>query len=424
VTPPRPATAAAREVERHEPPRILFYSHDGFGLGHLRRNLKLATRLIEEQPEASALLVAGLPGTPDFDLPPGIDLVKLPAIRKTGTDQWQPRQLRLDVAHLRQLRRAMLDGIFGSYDPHLVVVDYLPLGVWSELLEPLLRLRQRQPRAGVVLGLREVLDSPLVTRRSWREGGHDDAVRRLFDRVHVYGDPELYDTALVYGLEELAPGRVEYTGYVCGAPVAGDVGAERARLGMRLGDDLVLVTAGGGADAFPMMQLAVAACRRLAEGGRRLRMLVVTGPLMPCAEVDELRRLAAARPITVERWLPGLEATMSAADAVVTMGAYNTLSEAVRLGRPVVAVPRPGPSAEQTTRARIFAERGLVRTLGVESAPEELAALLAEILDRPWATPERPAMDGLAQSTARLRELLARVTALPRGVAGGSGRLA
>jgi predicted glycosyltransferase len=423
VLSPSPTSTLARATSRPEPRRALFYSHDGFGLGHLRRNVKLATRLVEEMPEASALLVAGLPSTLAFDLPAGLDLVKLPAIRKVDTDHWEARQLRLDLPRLQCVRRAMLDAIFASFAPHLVVVDYLPLGVWGELAEPLAALRRVHPGAAIVLGLREVLDSPLVTRRHWREAGHEDAVRHLFDLVQVYGDRDLYDTARVYGLDELAPGRVVYTGYVCREPEPCDVAAERARLGLRAGDNLVLVTAGGGADAFPMMRLAVAACRRLAERGRRLRALVVTGPLMPRQEVAELERLAVGRLVVVERWCTGLETTMAAADCVVTMGAYNTLSEAVRLGRPVVAVPRPGPSIEQTVRARLFAERGLVRTLSSAATPDELADLLAASLDEPRSTPRLPAMDGLARSVARLRELVDRA-AEPIAAASGGERLA
>jgi predicted glycosyltransferase len=407
-----------------EPARILFYSHDGFGLGHLRRNLKLAESLTRELPDASAVLVAGLPGTPGFDLPPGIDLVKLPAIRKVATDRWEARQLRVEIERLQALRRAILDGVFTTFVPHLVVVDYLPLGVWGELREPLTRLRREQPAAVVALGLRDVLDAPLVTRRSWRNGGHDHAVRSLYDVVQIYGDCDLYDSCQLYGLDELAPGRVFFTGYVCSGDGGGDAATERDKLGLAAREELVLVTAGGGADAFPMMQLAVEACRRLAERGRRIRTLVVTGPLMTAREVAELERLAAGCAITVQRWRADLEATMAAANVIVTMAAYNTLTEAVRSGRPVISIPRPGPSAEQTTRAGLFAARGLLSAMPPHATADDLARTLTTLL-RSELTPARPpAMDGLENATACLRALLVGATAAPPQEAQRVGRLA
>ncbi|HVS03974.1 MAG TPA: glycosyltransferase [Thermoanaerobaculia bacterium] len=404
-------------------PRILFYSHDGFGLGHLRRNLKLAQRLVAEEPEASALLIAGVPGTAGLEPSPGIDMVKLPAIRKVATDSWQPRNLRIELARLQALRRAILDGVFASFAPHLVVVDYLPLGVWGELREPLSRLRRQHPSAAVVLGLRDVLDSPLVTRRSWRDQGHDEGLRQLFDTVHVYGDRAVYDTAAAYGLADLAA-RVHFTGYVCSEGPPPDAEAERRRLGLRAGEELALVTAGGGADAFPMMSVAVQAARRLERAGRRLRTLVVTGPLMEAGEVAELERLAHGSAVTIQRWRAGLETTMAAADVVVTMAAYNTLTEALRAGSPVISIPRPGPSAEQVTRAQLFAERGLLRALPPHASPERLAGALVDTLTSPRVAVPLPAMDGLQRATARLRSLLAAATAGNPEVKHRAGRFA
>ncbi len=416
-------TGPASAYGPHEAPRILLYSHDGFGLGHLRRNLKIAERLMRDMPEATAMLVAGFPGTPGVDLPPGVDLVKLPAIRKVATDQWEPRHLRVEVPRLQVLRRGIIDGIFASFAPHLVVVDYLPLGVWGELLGPLSRLRRQHPGAAIVLGLRDVLDSPLVTRRSWRAEGHDEAVRRLFDAVHVYGDRDLYDTALVYGLDELAPGRVRFTGYVCPDGCTVDTARARAALGLLPTEDLVLVTAGGGADAFQTMALAVRAGRLLEERRRRrTQTLVVTGPLMDLREVAELERLAAGASITVERWRPRLELTMAAADVIVTMAAYNTLTEAVRLGRRIVSIPRPGPSAEQVTRARLFADRKLLYPVPLDSGPEALADAIAAILAAPPRKRCPPAMDGLDRAAEHLRTLLDAATAADAEAAYEMGR--
>lgn len=426
---PAMAARAARPLlsstsDLPDAPRVLFYSHDGFGLGHLQRNLKIATRLLRDLPGASAVLVAGMPGTPGLDLPPGVDLVKLPSIRKVTTDCWEARQLRIDLARLRQLRAGILEATFASFVPHLVVVDYLPLGVWGELRAPLERLREERPQSAFVLGLRDVLDSPLITRRTWRTDGHDDAVRELYDAIHVYGDPQLYDTGRAYALDELAPGRVAYTGYVCGDPPLGDVASERDRLGLMAGEELVLVTAGGGADAFPMMRLAVRGIRRLTERGRRVRALVVTGPLMVAGEVAELERLAIGCPITVQRWKADLATTMAAAGAIVTMGAYNTLTEATLLGRAVISIPRPGPSAEQTTRARLFAARGLLHDLPQDASPNDVARALAAALSQAPGRRRPPAMDGLENATKRLHGMLSRATATSRQARHGGGRLA
>jgi predicted glycosyltransferase len=52
-------------------PRFLFYSHDGLGLGHVRRNLCVASALSELIPQASILLATSAEEAELFGIPPG-----------------------------------------------------------------------------------------------------------------------------------------------------------------------------------------------------------------------------------------------------------------------------------------------------------------------------------------------------------------
>ena len=47
-------------------PRFLLYSHDSFGLGHLRRSLTLSEGLLESFPQAELLVVTGGAGQATF----------------------------------------------------------------------------------------------------------------------------------------------------------------------------------------------------------------------------------------------------------------------------------------------------------------------------------------------------------------------
>ena len=55
--------------------RLLFYSHDTFGLGHFRRSLTIAAHLRRHLPDASALIMTGLESAYAFNTPSGIDFV-------------------------------------------------------------------------------------------------------------------------------------------------------------------------------------------------------------------------------------------------------------------------------------------------------------------------------------------------------------
>ena len=51
--------------------RYLFFSHDGFGLGHVRRNTLVARALLGREPEAEVAIVTGLAVQPTWAGPLG-----------------------------------------------------------------------------------------------------------------------------------------------------------------------------------------------------------------------------------------------------------------------------------------------------------------------------------------------------------------
>ena len=60
--------------------RILMYSHDTFGLGHLRRCRTIAHSLVENFSGLSILIVTGDAITGAFDFRTRVDFVKIPSV--------------------------------------------------------------------------------------------------------------------------------------------------------------------------------------------------------------------------------------------------------------------------------------------------------------------------------------------------------
>jgi len=123
-------------------------------------------------------------------------------------------------------------------------------------------------------------------------------------------------------------------------------------------------------------------------------------------QVDYERLAANLVPgVRLERITDRLPTLMVAADVVLTGAAYNTLVESIGLGRPVLSMPRPGPSAEQTLRAGLFERLGLLRTIPADCSPAGLAELLLNVGSSP--TPQvQPQLDGRARVASTLLEML------------------
>jgi predicted glycosyltransferase len=395
-----------------ERPRVMLYSQDGFGLGHLRRTSSIAAALAEARPDAAVLTVADSPLGQFFGTVPQQDYVKLPSIVKLAPGDWRPVGLPLRFAQVHAMRRDLLRATALSFRPHLLLVDHMPHGAMGELRSTLKALRRSDVGTRIVLGLRDILDAPEVVRRRWALEAAYDALERYYDLVLVYGRQEVFDLAEQYGFPPTVAERLRYTGYVCAPGQGGDAAAVRAERtsGAGPGHALVVAMAGGGADGYPMLRAVLDALPAVRAEHACVAALVA-GPFLPEPFLGELRERAGPHATVLESVRDPLS-YMRAADVVASMAGYSTTVEVLRSGTPAVVIPRPGPSAEQRTRAGLFADRGWVRTVDpAHLSGESVASALLDSLGRGASgavapPPERPPVDGLGVAVGHLLALL------------------
>lgn len=346
-------------MEPHpNPVRVLLYSHDSVGLGHIRRNQALAHALAAGLPQltgrpVTGMLLTGVNALDPADLPDGFDVVVLPGVSKARSG-YQPRHVQVPMADLLDMRSRMLTGAINGFRPDLVIVDRHAFGIDGELERPLRRLRATRPEATIVLGLREVLDSPSTAEAEWRRLGPMSRLRPLLDAIWVYGDPEVHDMRrtgeLPGGLRDL----VQFTGYLSQGRHQGQ------RSAAPVPPPYLLTTVGGGSDG---VAICLAAASAPVPAG--YRHLVVTGPQMP--EEQRRRVQQAAGPHTeVVASLPDPVTVMREATAVVAMAGYNTVCELMDTEVPALLVPREQPRMEQRIRADGLSATGTFRTLATE----------------------------------------------------------
>src|SRR5919201_2570079 len=359
--------------------RVMLYSQDGLGLGHLRRTNSIAAALVQARPDAAILTASDSRLSPFFQPTPNQDYVKLPSIVKVGPGDWRPVGLPLEFPEVHALRREMLRATALAFGPELVLVDHMPHGAMGELLPTLEALRASSPSVRIAVGLRDILDAPAVIRRVWAEEGAYEAIERHYDRVLVYGSRSVFDLAAQYDLPDAVAARVRYTGYVCTPNRARYAARLRADHGADGGRALLVAMAGGGMDGYPMMRALLDALP-LVRAEQPCAAVLVTGPFMPAGQRRDLQKRAQALAATVRISVSDPLSYVEAADVVTAMAGYNSTVEILRSATPAVLVPRPGPSSEQRTRATLFAERGWVRTVDPDAL--DPATLAAAVLER------------------------------------------
>jgi predicted glycosyltransferase len=373
--------------------RILLYSHDSWGIGHLRRSLTLAAGLVERLPGADVLIATGSPCATQFPLPPRVEVLKLPSVSKDREGAYLPRSLSCELDRVLSLRAALLDAICRAFDPHLLVVDHKVLGLRGELLGVLVEARRRGMRT--ILGLRDILDSPERVAQEWSSADVQWALERGYDRLCVYGVPEVFDLRREYGLSAAAAARTCFTGYVVrperlvngsgnghGRP-GGDGGASARRH--------VLVTVGGGEDGYERIHRYLDA---VSLGRAAWDTTILTGPLMPPRQIKRIKRRAARmKGVAVRRFHAELPTLLRRSSAVVAMCGYNASAEILQSRCPAIFLPRTFPRTEQLIRATRLEELGFARCL-VDPPAEELRAALERTLEDPPRPRCAPSLDG------------------------------
>jgi predicted glycosyltransferase len=358
--------------------RFLFYSHDGMGLGHTRRNLAIAAALVEQCPRASVLLASGTDDAHRLGLPPHVEVLKLPGLRKAANDEYTSRRLPVHTDEIRELRASLLEAAIKSFRPAVALVDKHPFGARGEFRAGLEMLKARGGRA--VLGLRDILDDPAVVRREWAQHHMQERIAEFYDRVFVYGDRALFDPIAAYTLPPAVAERAAFCGYVVNRDVVGtrDEWPEES-FAADDGLPVVLATAGGGEDGFALLENFLAASE-----GAPWRGIASAGPMTPDAELEQLRTRAGQAKVIFRTFIPRLPARFHSLHALVCMGGYNTLVEAALHAIPTVCVPRVAPRSEQLLRAKAFERLGLLQLIHPRDlTPASLRAALGAALSTP-----------------------------------------
>jgi predicted glycosyltransferase len=370
--------------------RILMYSHDTFGLGHLRRCRTIAHALVEYYRGLSVLILSGSTIAGAFDYRVRSDFVKIPSIIKLRNGEYTSLDRHTDVHQTLAMRQSIIRHTAESFQPDMLIVDKEPLGLRGELEDTLSYLKTRGTT--LILGLRDVMDAPRLLAPEWAKRDVLKKMAKFYDSIWVYGPKGFHDP--LAGLD-LPPGltqRVEFVGFLHREVPHGGPPSHVPE------GDYILVTTGGGGDGSDLIHYVLDAYRHDKELTHKA--LIVLGPFMPAKQRQKLIKKCKKVPsVDVIEFDNRLEVLMNGASAVVSMGGYNTFCEILSFDKPALIVPRTTPREEQLIRARRAAELGLIDMLLPEQAedPAVLASALKQLPHRPPPSKNAPdfVLDGL-----------------------------
>jgi predicted glycosyltransferase len=385
---------------RRDHKRVLIYSHDSFGLGHLRRCRAIAHSLVDADSSLSVLILSGSPIIGSFDFRSRVDFVRVPGVIKLRNGEYVSLSLHIDIEETLAMRSSIIRHTADIFDPDILIVDKEPLGLRGEVRSTLDLLRARG--TPMVLGLRDVMDDPDALETEWERKHAVPALSDYYSEIWVYGLPQICDPLAGIDLPASVRRRMVYTGYLRRNVPAAVAAPEPPGL---VDGEFLLVTSGGGGDGDELIDWVLAAYEH--DGGSLPPALLVFGPFMlPDRQATFAARAARVPKLRTITFDARLENLMSRAAGIVAMGGYNTFCEILSFDKPALIVPRTTPRLEQFIRARRAAELGLVAMLTDEHDrdPGVMAAALLQLSQQP--RPSQVVIPGLLDGMASVNRLV------------------
>ena len=386
--------------------RVLLYSHDSYGLGHVSRCRTIATALVEAASSISVLIISGSAVIGSYEFRSGIDFVRIPGVvKQIDTGEYDSANLRVGVEHTLEMRTRIIRDTADIYRPDLFIVDKEPLGLRGEV-EPTLRMLKERGTP-IVMGLRDVMDDPEQLAIEWERKNIVPALRDLYDEIWIYGLPQINKPLQGIVVPPSVRHKLVYTGYLRRElPLHTDAPHE----GDEIEGPFILVTPGGGGDGVDLVDWVLSAYET--DPHIPYGAVIVFGPFMSAAARESFKERAAQFPnIRTLTFTNNLGALMKQAAGVVAMGGYNTFCEILSFDKKALIVPRTRPRQEQLIRTRAARNLGLMEMLDADNGrlPQFMATALRQLPQQ--RAPSDVVVPGLLDGLPNVIKLVARTFA-------------
>ena len=362
---------------------ILMYSHDTYGLGHIRRTMAIAEQL--RGADTNILILTGSPITGQLTFPRQVDFVRMPGMIKKANDEYFPLTIRIDPQQAMDIRQSIIMATVQSFKPDLFIVDKEPQGLKKEVLPSLNWISENLKQTKTVLGLRDIMDDAETVKADWEKKDIYATIEDLYSEVWVYGEKKIYDPVTEYDIPDSISKKLFFTGYIPRKiPEVSAAQKLRDQLDLMKATPMITVTTGGGGDGLRVLDTFLEVLEEMKSRSISppFQTVLITGPFLSSSDKDSVLGRAADLEILSYDFFSEMETLIAASDIVVCMGGYNTMCEVLSARTMSLVIPRETPRKEQLIRAQAFHRSGLIEyipwsRLNRENLEEKLLTMLA-----------------------------------------------
>ena len=361
--------------------KILFYCQYLTGMGHLVRSTEIVRSLVKD---FKVCFINGGPSVEGFEIPPEVDLVKLPAIW-IENGKLKAAEGSQSIEAVKESRKNQLIALFDQFQPDCLVTEFFPFGrhkLFFELIPLLEHVKAGGGSTKVACSVRDIVGRISLD-------GEDETICKLtsqyFDLILFHSDPKFQT------MEESFPSvkdlncDVKYTGFVAQSPPDNLALSEPDLVNLNRKEPMILVSVGGGRIGHKLIEAVISASPIL-DAKIPHRIQIFTGPFMPEDQFSKLQQAAANRGnVTLQRYTSNLMAYMKQAELSLSLTGYNTTMNILKTGVRALVVPIGHYSLdqEQLVRTKKLEHLGIVEVIDPEDLePSDLAQRILTSLNK------------------------------------------
>lgn len=336
-------------------PKILFYTANGVGLGHLRRTSLIAKAMLEHDPRTK-IFFASMCSHAHF-----IEELEVPfkKLKHLNDEMLENYEL---LKEAKEGNITTLKKIIENFQPDTIVVDVHLFGYsFPEIiLEP------------AYAKIRKVLIWRKGDDKSFRDilKNKKDILDKFAQVIFPHLEREFKETLASDIYQEISTNKKYFvSGLIYKKVDKNIVEQQRKKYRIDKNDFLILVTLGGGGELvlgecqtpLDIMTDFIKIFKLIKIKHKKLKAIIVGGPLFK--HQDKVKKILASANKSI-RFVPyddNFLELISLADLVISPVGYNTSNEIVSTKTPAIFVPLLRGSFEQQERAEYLAQKGICR---------------------------------------------------------------
>ena len=366
--------------------RILVYTPNSIGLGHLFRTLAVITGIRKQRPDIDFLVLTGS-SLPNVLLESNIEVIKLPGIEQDingDRPKFRPRRMNsLEIGDLISIRKKIIEDVFYWFKPDAVIMEHKIAGLLNEA-EPLLQAKAEAAGKKEDFALVHISRGILGTNGVQQVAGFDRSLKipDLYDLIYVLEDESKADEwRAIRKSSGRAGSNIHFFGGIT-IKTRSEL-PPRDEVLRRLGlpdRPIILASLGRHGNVTELFARAAAACEE--QGFRKHQLVVIKDPYLQENEKAKLNASAVKLKAIILPFVFELIDLINISDLTISRCGCNTVNEIQLTGARAVVIPERHPSGEQEQRAGRLPPTIMVMNES-QVLDGELALVMPQLLKQP-----------------------------------------